>query len=67
MFLPECWFLIRCYFRNPYLDSDEEADPEDSEAVASMKVDIDLELTAYANARKYVLLYSTPVYLTSKI
>ncbi|CAH1790707.1 unnamed protein product [Owenia fusiformis] len=42
---------ITMLLKDPYLDSDEEGDPETT--LKPMRIDIDLALSAYANARKY--------------
>ena len=40
------------YFRDPYGSSDDEDDEPDDDVLKPMKVSIDLDLSAHANARK---------------
>ena len=47
------WFTsIFLYFRDPYGSSDDEDDEPDDDVLKPMKVSIDLDLSAHANARK---------------
>ena len=45
---------ILVFYRDPYME--EADDDEEDSYIKPMKVDIDLSLSAYANARKYVIL-----------
>ena len=52
-YLLTVWHILSEPEEDTYQDSDEEFDEEDSKQAALTKVDVDIYLSAFANARRY--------------